>query len=64
MLDGGPGGNVVIDSFRANTVTSAAFADHEWLTAHTRTVDGTTALFLGGKLQTVLHADLSQLTRA
>jgi Ca2+-binding RTX toxin-like protein len=62
-VDGGAGSNIVIDSFRANTVTSATFADKDWLTAHTRTANGTTALFLGGKVRTVPHADLSQLTR-
>jgi Ca2+-binding RTX toxin-like protein len=62
-IDGGPGSNIVIDSFRANTVTSAAFAGTDWLTAHTRTVDGKTALVLGGKVRTLPHADLSQVTR-
>jgi Ca2+-binding RTX toxin-like protein len=62
-LDGGPGSNIVIDSFRANTVTSAAFADKDWLASHTRTVNGTTAFVVGGKVQTLPHADLSQLTR-
>ena len=58
-IDGGPGSNIVIDSFRANTVTSAAFAGQDWLTAHTRTVDGKTALVLGGKVRTLPHADLA-----
>jgi Ca2+-binding RTX toxin-like protein len=62
-LDGGPGSNIVIDSFRANIVTSAAFADKDWLASHTRTVNGTTAFVVGGKLRTLPHADLSQLTR-
>jgi Ca2+-binding RTX toxin-like protein len=62
-LDGGPGSNIVIDSFRANTVTSAAFAGMDWLTAHMRTVDGKTALVLGGKVRTLPHVDSSQLTR-
>jgi Ca2+-binding RTX toxin-like protein len=62
-LDGGPGSNIVIDSLRANTVTSAAFADKDWLASHTRTVNGTTALVVGGKVRTLPHADLSQLTR-
>jgi Ca2+-binding RTX toxin-like protein len=62
-IDGGTGGNIVIDSFRANTVMSATFADKDWLTDHLRTVSGKTALFLGGKVRTVPHADLSQLTR-
>jgi Ca2+-binding RTX toxin-like protein len=62
-LDGGPGSNVVIDSFRSNTVRSAAFAGMDWLTAHMRTVGGTTALVLGGKVRTLPHADPSQLAR-
>jgi hypothetical protein len=44
-------------------VVSAAFADKDWLTDHLRTVNGTTALFLGGKVRAVPHADLSQLAR-
>jgi Ca2+-binding RTX toxin-like protein len=62
-LDGGPGSNIVIDSLRANTVTSATFADKDWLASHSRTVNGATALVVGGKVRTLPHADLSQLTR-
>jgi Ca2+-binding RTX toxin-like protein len=62
-LDGGPGSNIVIDSVRANTVTAAAFAGKDWLTAHIRTVDGRSALVLGGKVRTLPHADLSRLTQ-
>jgi Ca2+-binding RTX toxin-like protein len=61
-LDGGPGSNVVIDAFRANTVSSAAFAGKDWLAAHVRTVDGKAAVVLGGKVRTLPHADLAQLT--
>jgi Ca2+-binding RTX toxin-like protein len=62
-IDGGPGSNVVIDSFRANTVTAAAFAGKDWLTAHVRTVDGKTALLVGGEVRTLPAADLVSLTR-
>src|SRR6185436_13755538 len=62
-IDGGPGSNVVIDSFRANAVTSATFAGRDWLTAHSRTVDGRTALVVGGKVRMLPHADLIGLTR-
>jgi Ca2+-binding RTX toxin-like protein len=62
-IDGGPGSNIVIDSFRANTVTSATFADRDWLAAHSRTINGTTALVVGDNVRTVPDADLIQLTR-
>jgi Ca2+-binding RTX toxin-like protein len=62
-IDGGPGSNIVIDSFRGNTVTSAAFAGTDWLKAHIRTVNGKTALVLGGRVRTLPHVDLRQLTR-
>jgi len=62
-IDGGTGSDIVIDSVRANTVTSATFADKEWLAAHTRTVNGKTTLLLAGTVRTLPHADLSQLTR-
>jgi Ca2+-binding RTX toxin-like protein len=62
-IDGGPGSNVVIDSFRANTVTSATLAGKDWLTAHSRTVNGKTALVFEGKVRTLPRADLIQLTR-
>jgi hypothetical protein len=44
-------------------VTSATFADKDWLASLTRTVNGTTALVVGGKVRTLPHADLSQHTR-
>jgi Ca2+-binding RTX toxin-like protein len=62
-IDGGPGSNIVIDSFRANTLTSATFAGKDWLTAHVRTVNGKTALDVGGKLRVLPRADLIELTR-
>jgi Ca2+-binding RTX toxin-like protein len=62
-IDGGPGSNIVIDGFRANTVTSATFAGKEWLTAHSRTVNGRTALVVGGRVRTLPRADLTELTR-
>jgi Ca2+-binding RTX toxin-like protein len=61
-IDGGPGSNIVLDTFGANRVTAAAFAGKDWLKAHVRTVNGKTALIVGGKLRTLPHADLSQLT--
>ncbi len=60
-IDGGPGSNIVLDSFRADTVTSAGFADKDWLKSHVRTVNGETALVVGGKVRTLPHADPSQL---
>jgi len=62
-IDGGPGSNIVLDSLRADTVRSAAFAGKDWLAAHVRTVNGKTAIVLGGKVRTLPHADLSQLIR-
>jgi len=62
-IDGGPGSNIVIDSFRGNTVMSAAFAGSDWLKAHIRTVNGKTALVLGGRVRALPHVDLSQLAR-
>jgi len=61
-IDGGSGSNIVIDSFRATSVVSAAFAGKEWFAAHVRTLDGKTALVLGGKVRALPHLDLSQLT--
>jgi len=60
-IDGGPGSNIVIDSFRATTVLSATFPGKDWLTAHMRTVDGRTALVVGGTVRTLPVADLSGL---
>jgi Ca2+-binding RTX toxin-like protein len=62
-IDGGPGSNIVIDSFRATTVASATFAGKEWLTAHARTLNGKTALVIGGKVRPLPNADLIQLSR-
>jgi hypothetical protein len=59
---GGPGSNIVLDSFRGTTLTSATFAGLDWLKTHVRTVDGTTALVVGGAVRTLPRADLSQLT--
>ncbi|HET7450926.1 MAG TPA: calcium-binding protein [Gaiellaceae bacterium] len=61
-LDGGSGSNIVLDSFRATSVTAATFAGADWLKAHVRTVDGKTAIVLGGKTFTLPHAGLAQLT--
>ncbi len=61
-IDGGPGSNIVLDAFGVTRVTSATFAGNDWLKAHVRTVNGKTALIVGGKLRTLPHADLSQLT--
>ena len=61
-IDGGPGSNIVIDSFRATNLTSATFAGKDWLTDHARTVNGKTALDVGGELRTLPLADLTQLT--
>jgi len=62
-IDGGTGSNIVLDSFRADTVRAGTFAGKEWLTAHTRTLDGRTALVVGGNVWTLPHADLAQLMR-
>ena len=60
-LDGGHGSNIVIDSFRANTVTSAAFADKDWLTDPSANVGPRWSS--AAKVRTLPHAELSQLTR-
>jgi Ca2+-binding RTX toxin-like protein len=54
-IDGGPGNNIVIDSPGGNAVTSATVAGKDWLTAHVRTLDGST-------VRTLPRADLGQLT--
>ena len=60
-IDGGDGDNIVIQTFGADTVTSATAAGKDWLATHARTVDGKTVLDVGGKPRTLPHADLSQL---
>ena len=60
-IDGGDGDNIVIQTFGADTVTSATSAGKDWLASHARTADGKTVLDVGGKPRTLPHADLSQL---
>jgi Ca2+-binding RTX toxin-like protein len=63
-LDGGPGDNVVLQSFGADTVSSATTAGSDWLTTHTRTVNGKTVLEVGNEERTLPHAGLAQLARS
>ena len=56
-----PATNIVIDSLRGTTLTSATFAGEDWLTAHVRTVNGKPALVVGGKVRTLPYADPIQL---
>ena len=62
-LDGGTGDNVVLDSFAANTVTSATAVGKSWLKAHARTVKGKTVLKVDGKKRKLPRADLVRLAR-
>jgi Ca2+-binding RTX toxin-like protein len=62
-IDGGPGDNVVLDSFAANAVTSATAVGKKWLTTHGRTVNGKTVLKVGGKKRKLPRADLVRLAR-
>ena len=62
-LDGGTGDNIVLDSFTANTVTSATAVGKSWLTAHARTVKGKTVLKVDGKKRKLPRADLVRLAR-
>ena len=63
VLDGGTGDNVVIDSFAANTVTSAKRAGKGWLASHVHIVNGKTVIDVGGRTRALPRADLSQLVR-
>jgi Ca2+-binding RTX toxin-like protein len=60
-IDGGPGDDIEIQSLGADTVTSAAAAGDEWLTANARTVEGKTVLDVGGKQRTLPRADLAEI---
>jgi Ca2+-binding RTX toxin-like protein len=62
-LDGGPGDNVVLQGSGADTVTAATAAGNDWLSTHSRTVNGKTVLDVGGKERTLPNADLAQLAR-
>ena len=46
-----------------DSVSSATTVDEEWLTAHARTVDGTTVLAVDGEQIKLPRADLSELVR-
>jgi Ca2+-binding RTX toxin-like protein len=61
VIDGGPGSNIEIQSFGADTVTSAATVGAEWLETHAETVDGETVLDVGGEQRTLPEADLDAL---
>jgi Ca2+-binding RTX toxin-like protein len=63
VIDGGEGDDIEIQSLGADSVTSAAAADDEWVTTHARTVDGKTVLDVGGKERTLPAADLADLTQ-
>jgi Ca2+-binding RTX toxin-like protein len=60
-LDGGPGDNIVIQSLGADRVTAATAVGNDWLTTHARTLNGKTALDVGGTQRTLPRADLTQL---
>jgi Ca2+-binding RTX toxin-like protein len=62
-IDGGTGDNVVLDALKADTVKAATTVGRDWLKAHARTVDGKTALSVGGKERTLPHAGLARLAR-
>jgi hypothetical protein len=64
VLDGGPGDNVVLDSFAANSVKSASAAGSKWVKAHVRTVNGKAALLLDGKQIKLPRISPAQLQRA
>ena len=61
-LDGGPGSNIVIDSFRGTTLDLGDLRRQGLADGPRRTVNGKPALVVGGKVRTLPHADLSQLT--
>jgi Ca2+-binding RTX toxin-like protein len=61
VLDGGDGDDIEIQSFGADTVTSATAVGKDWLTTHARAVDGKTVLDVGGKNVTLPRVDLADL---
>ncbi len=63
VLDGGDGDDIEINSFGADTVTSATNAGKDWLAKHARTAGGKTVLDVGGKERILPRADLSELIR-
>jgi Ca2+-binding RTX toxin-like protein len=63
VLDGGDGDDIEINSFGADTVTSATNAGKDWLAKHARTAGGKTVLDVGGKERILPGADLSELIR-
>jgi Ca2+-binding RTX toxin-like protein len=62
-IDGGTGDNVVLDSFAANTVTSATTVGKRWLKRHARTVKGKTVLRFHGEKRTLPRAQVRGLAR-
>jgi Ca2+-binding RTX toxin-like protein len=63
VIDGGDGDDIEIESFGADTVTSATTAGEDWLAANARVVKGKTVLKVGGKERKLPRADLSELVR-
>ena len=63
VIDGGAGDNVVIDTFAANTVTSATRVGKGWLATHVHIVNGKTVIEVGSEKHVLPRADLSQLVR-
>ena len=66
VLDGGPGGNVVIDALAAaaNDVSSAKVVSKKWVRAHTRIKRGATVLKFRGEKRTLPSAERSALVRS
>jgi Ca2+-binding RTX toxin-like protein len=62
-LDGGDGDNVVLDSFSANSVSSADAVGASWLAKHARTVKGKTVLKIDGEKHKLPRAKLAKLQR-
>jgi Ca2+-binding RTX toxin-like protein len=62
VIDGGPGSNIEIQSLGADTVSSASAVGERWVAAHVETVDGKTAIDVGGEQQTLQRTDVADLS--